>query len=90
MQEMQWFRRYFGQEDCTSFINHFERMWRDAGKPAGMVLVSDNFRGMEVTLFARLPIDLDDWERIGAQHVPREASLIVGDEAAWKADGSVS
>lgn len=85
-QRMHWFRRNFGEEDCGPFIDHFQRMWVDAGKPPEMVLLSENNRGMDVTLFARLPIDLDNWERLGDQDLPPDTCLLVGHASTWKAE----
>ena len=63
-------------------------MWVDAGQPPKMVLLGETAPDLKVTLFARLPINLDDWDRLGEQDLPRNLALLVGDEAAWQADTS--
>lgn len=85
-ERMHWFRHHFEQTDHRPFVHHFRRMWNDAGKPAEMVLLGETSRDMGVTLFARLPISLEDWERLGDQDLPQGLSLLVGDQAAWETD----
>lgn len=85
-ERMQWFRFSFGEKNHRPFVDHFQRMWSDAGHPAEMVLLGETSQDMKVTLYARLPIELEDWERLGDQDLPQGLRLLVGDAIAWKTE----
>lgn len=84
-----WLKRFYGRDDYELAFQRFETLFLSLHSPRDMMMISDEAALLETTVYISLPDDVwspafPGFEHIGAEALPKEACLLIGDQNAFQ------